>query len=266
LNQPVVIENRGGATGMIGTDHVSKAAPDGYTVLFSASPEIVINQSLFKSVPYDAIKDLTPVTLAAITPNVLLTHPALPVRSVGEYVALAKARPGELSYSSTGSGSPQHIAGELFKRVAGIQVTHVPYKGGGPQITDLLGGYTPSGIPVLPVGTPHIRDGRVRALAVTTAKRSPAAPSIPTLEEAGFRGVDVSQWYAVFLPAGASREVAGRLNSEINTILRREDIRSRLIDLGYEPVGNGSEQFAQFVRAEISRYREIIQRTNVTLE
>lgn len=262
--QPAVVDNRGGATGMIGTEIVVNAVPDGYTVLLSASQEIVINPNIYKKLRYDPQKDLVPVTLVARAPNVFVTHPSLPVASLKEFIEHAGRQPGKLTYASSGAGSSQHIAGEVLKALGKVNLVHVPYKGGGPQVAALLGGETPVAFIALPAAVGAVRQGRMKALGVTATARSPALPEVPTMAEAGVP-VDVDQWYAIFLPAKTPSAIATKLNGDFVWALKLPDVRSRMIDLGYEPHGTTREQFSEFVRDQTARYRKIIQDTKIEI-
>ena len=264
--QPVVIDNRGGATGMIGADIVAKAPPDGYTMLLSSSPEIVMNLSLYPKMAYDPVNDLVPVTLVAVTPLVLTVHPSVAARTVEEYLALAKTKPGQLAYSSSGTGGPHHVAGGQLGLLGKVALLHVPYKGGGPQIADLLAGHTPSAFLAMPVAAAHIRSGKIRAIAVTTPQRSTAFPEVPTMAEAGLAGFDVAQWYGMFVPRGTPAAVVEKLNADAVAAINLPDVRPRMLEQGYEPVGNSTAQFAAFVKSEVLKYRKIIQDTGIKLE
>ena len=256
--QQVVIDNRPGASGMIGADIVAKAAPDGYTLLMAYVAEIAIVPSLFAKMTYDPVKDLAPVTLAAVTPMIFVVHPSLPAKNVRELVALAKARPGQLPYASAGNGSPAHLAFELLQRSAGIEITHVPYKGAAPALTDLLGGHVVMFFSGMPPAMPHINAGKLRAIAVSTAKRSPAAPEVPTVAESGVRDFDISTWFGVFAPAGTPRDIIAKLNAEISRALTLPDVKERLAREGAETAPNSAEQFGKFIQAEITKFARII--------
>jgi tripartite-type tricarboxylate transporter receptor subunit TctC len=265
--QPVVIDNRGGATGMIGADIVAKSPPNGYTVLLSASPEIVMNLSLFPKMAYDPVNDLVPVTLVAVTPLVLAVHPSIPARTVREYLALAKAKPGQLAYSSSGIGGPHHVAGALMGLLGKAVLLHVPYKGGGPQLIDLLAGHTPSAFLAMPVAVPYIHSNKIRAIAVTTAERSTVFPNIPTMAESGLAGFDVAQWFGMFVPKGTPPAVVDKLNADTVATINMPDIRSHImLKQGYEPAGNSVAQFSAFVKSEVIKYRKIIQDTGIKIE
>ena len=263
--QTVVIDNRGGATGMIGTETAAKSPPDGYTLLFSASPEIVINLHIFRKMAYDPVKDLQPVSMGALTPILWVVHPSLPAKSAKDIVAPAKSRPGQVNYGTSGNGSPHHVAGEWFKMLTKTDITHVPYKGGGPQITDQLGGHTLSGLFTMPVATTHVRSGKLRAIAVTTPKRSPALPDVPTLIEQGF-ALDVTNWFAMSAPAGTPRDIVNKVSADMIWAFGLPDVRSKLVDQGYDPAPNSPEQHGEFVRAEIAKFRKIIQDTGIKLD
>lgn len=263
--QNVVVDNRGGASGMIGAELVAKSAPDGYTLLLCASPECALNTTLYSKMAYDPQRDLQPITLLALSALALTVHPSLPVRDVRNYIALAKQRPGEISYSTVGAGSPHHISGEWLKMLAGINITHVPYKGGGPQLTDLMGGHVQSGFVALPVLMPHVRGGRVRVIGVTTAKRSAALPDVASIAEAGLGGLDVAQWYGVMAPAGTPAEIVAGLNGELNDQIKSPDVRSRMLELGAEPAVNSVSQFAAFIRTEVAKYQKIVRAMSITV-
>jgi tripartite-type tricarboxylate transporter receptor subunit TctC len=263
--QTVLIENRGGASGMVGAEVVAKSAPDGYTILLCASAEIALNVALYPKMAYDPERDFTPISLLAISPLVLAVHPSLPVRNVAEFVALAKKRPGELAYASVGAGGPHHITGEWMKLITGINIIHVPYKGGGPQLVDLMGGHVHSGLIALPVVAPHMKSGKIRVLAVSTVKRSSAFPDVPTLDESGFKGLDVSQWWGMLVPTGTPKEIVAKLQVDAVELTKIPEIRSRMADLGADPVGNTSAQFTDFIRSEIAKFRRIVKEARITL-
>jgi tripartite-type tricarboxylate transporter receptor subunit TctC len=212
---------------------------------------------------YDPQRDLQPITLIAISALALTVHPSLPVRSVREYIALAKRRPGEVSYSTVGAGSPHHISGEWLKMASGINIIHVPFKGGGPQLTDLMGGHVQSGFIALPVLMPHVRSGRLRVIGVTSAKRSPVLPEVASIAEAGLAGFDVAQWYGMMAPAGTPAQIVDTLNSEVVAQIKSTEVHARLLELGAAPVGSSSAQFAEYIRAEITKYHKIVRATRI---
>lgn len=257
MKQNVLVDNRPGAGGVIGTDIVAKAAPDGYTVLIAVPAEIAILPHLQK-MPYDVARDLAPVSLAAVTPLILVIHPSLPVRSVKELIAFARARPGQLSYASAGTGGVQHLSGELLKITMKLDMAHVPYKGAGPVMPDLIGGHVPMFFSGMPPAMPHVKAGKLRALAVTTTRRSPAAPDVPTMTEAGVPGFDISNWFAYFVPSGTQADVIMRLNSEVNRGLKQRDVREKLANVGAETVGTSPEELAKFVRSESEKFARLV--------
>jgi tripartite-type tricarboxylate transporter receptor subunit TctC len=257
LKQNIVVENRPGAGGVIGADTVAKAPPDGYTVLVGVPAEMAILQHL-QRLPYNAQRDFAPVSLAAITPLILVVHPSLPVKTVKELVAFVKARPGQLSYASAGTGGVQHLAAELLKITTKIDMTHVPYKGAAPVMPDLIGGHIPMFFSGMPPAMPHVKAGKLRPLAVTTTRRSPAAPEVPTMVEAGMPGFDISNWFAYFVPAGTPNEVITRLNAEVNRGLQFQDVKDKLAAVGAETVGTTPDELGKFVRSESEKFAKLI--------
>ncbi|CAN7766403.1 tripartite tricarboxylate transporter substrate binding protein [Variovorax sp. LjRoot84] len=263
--QPVVIENHGGASGMIGADMVAKAPPDGYTLLVSASAEVALNVALFPKMPYDPVRDFAPITLATVTPMALVVHSSLPITSLKEYIAIARAKPGSMTFGSVGSGTPHHFAGEWLKMQAMIDIVHVPYKGSGPLINDLLGGHSPSGFATLLPAMQHVKSGKLRALAVTTQKRVPLLPDVPALAET-LPGFDVSQWNAVWAPAATPKDVLDKLSAEITRIVQSPDYKARMSEQGSEAIGNSPSELASFQRAEIDKYRKIAEQANIKVD
>ena len=257
--QAVVIDNRPGAGGNIGADLVAKAPADGYTILMGAVSTHAINVTLYNKLPYDPIRDFAPVTLITSVPNVLVVHPSVPANNVKELIALAKSRPGQLNFASGSTGSAGHLAGELFNSMAGVRMTHIPYKGAAPAVVDLMAGHVSLMFDNMSSALPNIKATRVRALAVTTLKRSPLLPQLPTISDAGLRGFDIATWFGIFAPAGAPPDIVARLNSEIVRILHTPEMKERLALLGAEPIGNKPDEFAAFVRAEIPKYAKVIQ-------
>ncbi|HET9663318.1 MAG TPA: tripartite tricarboxylate transporter substrate binding protein [Burkholderiales bacterium] len=257
LKQNVIVENRPGAGGVIGADVVAKAPPDGYTVLVGVPAEMAILPQLQK-VPYNVARDFAPVTLAAVTPLILVVHPSLPVKTVKELVAFVRARPGQVSYASAGTGGVQHLAAELLKITTKIDMVHVPYKGAGPVMPDLIGGHIPMFFSGMPPAMPHVRAGKLRPLAVTTAKRSPAAPDVPTMVESGMQGFDISNWFAYFVPASTPANVISTLNTEVNRGLQFQDVKDKLASVGAETVGTTPEALGKFVRAETEKFARLI--------
>src|SRR5213594_4254793 len=266
LAQQVVVDNRPGAGGNIGTDIVAKSAPDGYTLLMGSAGPLAINASLFGKMPFDPIKDLAPVTLAASTPNLLVVHPSLRVASVKELIALAKARPGEIDFASSGHGTPAHLAGELFNSMAGVKMVHVPYKGAAPALADLLGGQVQLMFSTMPPALPHVKDGKLRALAVTSAKRSPAAPELPTVDEIALPGFEANTWHGVVVPAGTPPAVVARLNREIVAILHLPDVVERLSGQGAEALGSTPEEFAAYIKSETLKWAKVVRDSGAKAE
>jgi len=266
LGQPIVVENRPGAGGNIGAEYVARAAPDGYTLLLGAVATHAINPTLYAHIPYDAQKDFEPVTQIASTPNVLIVNPSLPVHSVREFIAYAKAHPGALNFGSGSTGSAGHLAGELFKRMAGIEMTHVPYKGAAPAMTDLIAGQVQLMFDNLASALTQIKAGKVRALAVTTAKRTPLAPDLPTIAESGLPGFDINTWFGLFVPAKTPRPVVDRLHDEFVKALNAPDVRGKMLALGAEPVGNTPAQFAAYIRSESEKYAKVIQASGAKVD
>ena len=266
LGQPVPIENHGGAGGNIGADMVAKSAPDGYTLVMATVGTHAINMSLYSKMPYDTVKDFAPVTLVASVPNVLVVHPSVPVKTVTDLIELAKAKPGQINFASSGNGTSIHLSGELFKTMAGVSMVHVPYKGSAPAVADLLGGQVQLMFDNMPSSLPHIKAGKLRAIAVTSAKRSPALPDLPTIAEAGLPGYEASSWFGVLAPAGTPREIITRLNQTIVASLRTPAMNERLSSQGAEPVGNTPEQFASFIQAEIAKWAKVIKASGAKLD
>jgi tripartite-type tricarboxylate transporter receptor subunit TctC len=258
LGVPVVVENRAGAGGITGAEVVAKAAPDGYTLLVTSISH-TINPSVRKNLPFDAVRDFAPVTLIADAPNFLVVHPSLPPKSVKELVALARARPGQVTYASSGTGTSTHLSGEMFKAMARIDIVHVPYKGGGPAVIDLIGGHVLMMFSTLPSVLQQVRAGKLRGLAVTGGRRFPAAREFPTMIEAGIAGFEVSGWSGMFAPAGTPKDAVGRLAGEIAMILRAPEVKERFFVQGAEPVGNTPEEFAAFVKSEIAKWKKVVE-------
>ena len=262
--QPVVIDNRGGASGMIGAEIVAKAPPDGYTLMIGSSAEAALNVALFPKMPYDPARDFAPITLAIVTPIALVVHPSVPIKSVNEYIAIARTKPGSMTFGSPGTGSPHHFAGEWLKMLTKIDIVHVPYKGMGPAIVDLLGGQIPSGFATLLPAMQHMKTGKLRALAVTTQKRVPLLPDVPAFAET-LPGFDVTQWNAVWAPAATPKDVLDKLSTEITRIVKSPDYKARMAEQAAEAIGNSPSELAAFQKAEIDKYRKIAQQANITI-
>jgi tripartite-type tricarboxylate transporter receptor subunit TctC len=265
LGQQFVVDNRPGASGIIGTDIVAKAPPDGYTVLMM-SLTFTVNPSLFSKLPYDTVRDLIPVTMVASAPLMLVVHPSVPAKSVTEFIAYAKANPGKLNFGSGGPGTTPHLAGEMIKTVAGIQVTHIPYKGGAPALTDLVAGQIQFMCENIPGTLPFAKAGKLRALAVTDLKRSPLLPELQTLDEAGLKGYQIVGWNGLFVPAGTPQPIVNRLNAEVVKALALPDVKDRLATLGADAVGDTPQHFAVFIKAEIPKWAKVVKDAGLKIE
>ena len=257
LGQQVVIDNRGGAGATIGTEIAAKSPPDGYTLLLMTVTNAV-GMSLYPNLKYDLVRDFAPVTRVATTPHVLVVHPSVPAKTVKELVALAKARPGALVYSSSGSGSVSHLGGEYFAYLTGTKMLHVPYKGGGPSVAALLSGEVSTAFATMPSVISYVKAGRVRALALTTAERSPSLPDLITVIEAGIPKFDVGSWYGLSVPSGTSKEIIARLHAETVKLLGASDVKQRLDASGFEVITSTPEQYGEFVRAEVERWAQVV--------
>jgi tripartite-type tricarboxylate transporter receptor subunit TctC len=264
--QPVLVDNRAGATGTIGADIVAKAPADGYTLIMGHVNSHGIAPNLFKKLPYDAERDFQMVAYVGYVPNVLVIHPSIPAQNVKELIAIAKQKPGALNYASSGVGSTQHLAGELFQLLTGTKLVHVPYKGSGPAVVDLLAGHVVANFDTMPPVLPHIKSGRMRALALTTPKRSPQLPNVPTLIEVGLKGFDMTNWYGIMAPAKTPRDVVTKLNAEANRIMALPDAKSKLEEAGTQLDPGTPEKFASFLHSEIAKYAKLVKAANVTLE
>jgi tripartite-type tricarboxylate transporter receptor subunit TctC len=266
MGQPFVVENRPGAGTMIGTEAAAKSPPDGYTILLSSIATHALSPNLYARVPYDPIKDFAPITLLGVAPTVMVVNKDLPAASLAEFISLAKAKPGNFTYASGGNGTPPHINGEVFKALAGIDLLHVPYKGGGPALADLVAGRVHVMLDTAASAMPHVRGGRLRALAISAPQRSAEYPELPTFAEAGLPQYETNAWYSVHAPAGTPPDIVRRLNAELVAILKDPDILARFKQLSTEPVGNSPEEFAAFVRAELEKYARIIKAANIRLD
>jgi tripartite-type tricarboxylate transporter receptor subunit TctC len=264
--QPVVVENRPGATGTIGADVIAKSAPDGYNLLMGHVNSHGIAPNLFSKLPYDPIKDFAAVAYVGYVPNVLAVHPSVPARSVRELVELAKGKPGQMNYASSGNGSTQHLAGELFKQLTGTDIVHVPYKGSGDAIKDLLAGTVNMNFDTMPPVLPHIQAGKLRGLAISTPKRLAQLPDVPTFDEAGIKGFDVTNWYGVMAPAGTPRELVAKLNGDINKAMQVPEVRSRLEAVGTQLREQSAAEFESFMKAEAAKYAKLIKAANIRIE
>ena len=265
LGQPVLIENRPGSGGVIGGDAAAKSPPDGYTFLLDASSHS-INPVLQSKMPFNTLKDLTPVSLLVVVPNMLVVHPSFPANSVKELIALVKGKPGQYSFASSGNGSAQHLAAELFKADAGLFMVHIPYRGGGPALVDVMGGQVPIFFGNMASASQHVKAGKLKALAVTGSKRSPAAPALPTIAESGLKGYEVYEWNAVFAPAGVAPDIVDRMNRELTRALALPDIREKLAALGAEPVGGKPDELEKLRLADIEKWTRVVKRAGIKLE
>jgi tripartite-type tricarboxylate transporter receptor subunit TctC len=265
LGQPVVVDNRGGAGGNLGAEAAAHAAPDGYTLLLAA-PTLAISPSLYAKLSYDPLKDLAPVSLVAAVPNVMVTHPSVPAHTLQEFIALAKAKPGELNFGSGGRGTSNHLGGELFNIVAGVKLVHVPYKGVNLAMNDVLAGNVQLVLIGIPAAAPQIRAGKLRALAVVAPRRSPALPDVPTAAEGGLPGFEVTTWYGILAPAGTPRPIIERLNAELGRIMHAPELQPRLAEMATEPRTSSPEEFAAYLREETTRWAEVIRKAGIRPE
>jgi len=265
MGQTFIVENRGGATGNIGTEAAARATPDGYTILMGNVAPNAINVSLFAKMPYDPVTDFEPVSLVAVTPNILVVHPALPVKTTKDLIALAKARPGTLNYPSAGIGSSSHLAGELLAILAHVDIVHVPYKGGGPALIDLLSGQMQIMFATMPAAMPHVKSGKVRPVAVTTIKRSQAMPELPTIGET-VKDYEASTWYGLLVPARTPKNIVTTLHGQIVKILSAREMKDKLIAQGFEPVGGTPEEFGAYIKSEIAKWGKVIRTAGIKPE
>ena len=265
LGQPVIVESKPGAGATLGADVVAKAKPDGYTLLVGAVHHTIAS-SVYKKLPYDFQKDFQPLTVIALVPNVLVVNAGLPAKNVAELVALGKTAKPELSYGSNGNGTAQHLIGTQFENMTGVKLLHVPYKGSGPLTTDLLGGQVTMSFDTITPVLPHIKAGKLRALAVTTGKRSSALPDVPTLAESGLKGFDTGTWFGVLAPVATPKDVTARLSSEMIKIIQSPDFRKRMEEIGAEPIGNTPEQMAQQIKDDTERFGRLVRQANVVIE
>lgn len=266
LGTTVVVENRPGAGGNIGSDYASKAAPDGYTILGGTISSHAINASLYPKMPYDVVKSFAPITLIGTNANVLVVSAGSPFKTVKDIVAEAKAKPDTLAFASAGNGTSQHLAGELFKSLAGIKITHIPYKGSGPAIQDVMAGQVPMMFDTTVVAAQHIDSGKLRALAVTSARRIKSMPNVPTMAEAGVSGYELESWQAIFAPANTPKPIVDRLYKEISAIIKTPDMQARLEKLGMEPSGMSPVEFAEFQRSEIVKWAKVVKAADIRID
>jgi len=264
--QSVIIENKPGGGGNTGADLVAKSAPDGYTLVMGTVGTHAINMSLYAKMPYDAVKDFEPVVLVAGVPNLLVVHPSVNAKSVRELTALAKSQPGKLNVASSGNGTSIHLAAELYKQMAGVDILHVPYKGSSPAVTDLLGGQVQMMFDNMPSSLPYAKAGKLRALAVTSMTRSAALPDVPTMDEEGLKGFDATSWFGLLAPAGTPKDIVAKLNAASVKALASAEMRERLAAQGADPVGNTPEQFAAFIKAEIDKWAKIVKASGARVD
>jgi tripartite-type tricarboxylate transporter receptor subunit TctC len=266
LGQTIVVENKPGAGGNVGSEIVAKAAPDGYTILGGTISSHSINVSLYPKLPYDPVTSFEPITLIGTNPNILVVNASSPYKSVQDITSALKAKPGSLSYASAGNGTSQHLSAELYKYMAGVDMVHIPYKGSGPAIQDVIGGQVPMMFDTSVVAGPHIESGRLRALAVTSSKRATAFPNVPTMAESGVPGYDVVSWQAIFAPAGTPRPIVDRLHAEIAKILQDPEVRDRLAKLGLDPSGMTPAELTAFQKAEIEKWAKVVKAANIKID
>ncbi len=262
LGQQVVVDNRAGAGTIIGNEAVAKAAPDGYTLLMGLST-LAINPSMYAKLPYDALRDFAPVSQAVSSPNILTVHPSVPAKTVREFVALARARPGSLTFGSAGMGTSPHLSGELLKTLAKIDIVHVPYKGSGMSIISQLAGEIAANFPSVPTAMPYIKANRLRGLGVTTVKRTAALPDVPSIAEAGVPGYEATQWFGVLAPAGTPRAIVDRLHQEMMRVLRSADVKERIVAEGMEIVAGTPEEFAAYIKSETGKWSKVIKSAGI---
>ena len=256
--QSVVVENKGGAAGIVGSEFTAKAAPDGYTLMMGNIGTHAINVSLYKKLPYDPVRDFAPVSQVAGLPLFLLVHPSVPANSTTDLVALLKSKPGQFDYSSSGSGGSMHVAAELFKSMAGVRIVHIPYKGGGPAVADLIAGQVKISFATVLETLGHVKSGKVRALAVTSSRRSLAAPEYPTVAESGLAGYESTSWLALFAPAGTPREIVARVSADAARVMNTPEVRERFVAQGADPIGSTPEQLAAVLARDIAKYAKVM--------
>jgi tripartite-type tricarboxylate transporter receptor subunit TctC len=264
--QPVIVENRPGASATIGADVVAKAAPDGYTLSMGQLTPNAIAPAIFPKLPYDAAKDFAPIILVGTSPNILVINPALPVKNVAELAALAKSKPGKLTYASSGPGSLQQIAAELFKSMAGVDIVHVPYKGSGQAVIDLVAGQVDMNFDSIPAVIQQVKSGKLRAIAVTAAKRASAFPEIPAIAESGYAGYDLTTWWGLFAPAGTPAKIVNKVHADVLAALRNADLKAHFANLSVDPGGGTTAEFADYVRQEIAKYDMLTKRLGIKLD
>ena len=263
LGHQVIVDHRPGAGGNLAAEILAKSPPDGYTIMLTTPGVVAVNPTLYGNVPFDPIRDFSGVSNAVTTANIMIVHPSLPVHTVKDLIALARARPGQLSYATAGNGSASHLGTEVFKAMAKVDIVHVPYKGAAPGVTDLMGGHVQMMIIGMAVGLPTVRGGKVRALGVSSLTRSPAAPDLPTLNESGLPGFEVVNWMGYIIPAKTPRDIVNKLSAEIRAVLQVSETRERLMKQGLEPAGNTPEEFDAFIRSEIAKWSKVVKQAGL---
>jgi len=266
IGQPIIIDNRSGANGNVGTEAVARSSPDGYSLLFNGSGTLAINPSLYSKLPYDVVRDFSPISLMVFQPHVLVLHPSVPAKSVKELIALARSHPGKLNYASSGNGSLAHLGGQLFKTTAHLEITHIPYKGAAPSLIDLIAGQVHMVFSSAPSVIPHIKNNKLRPIGVTTLKRISVLPEVPSLIESGVDGFILIGWYGMLAPTGTPINIIGKLNNEILATLTQISVRQKLNDLGLEIEHLAPSYFNDFIKSEISKYSKVIQSGNIRIE
>ena len=261
--QPVILDHRAGAGGTIGAELLAKSAPDGYTIMMATPGILAVSPGLYPKLPYDTLRDFSGVTNAVTSANIMVVHPSLPVTTVTDLIRLARSQPGQMSYASAGNGSASHLGTEMFKSMAHVNIVHVPYKGAGPAVIDLVGGHVQLMIIGIPVALPQVRAGKLKTLGVTTLKRSPAAPEIPTLNETGLPGYEVVNWYGIIAPGKTPRDVIAKLNAEMRRILYTPDMRPRLQSQGFDPLANAPEEFDAYIRSELVKWTKVVKQAGI---
>jgi tripartite-type tricarboxylate transporter receptor subunit TctC len=266
FGQPVVVENRAGASGNLGANVAAKSPPDGYTLFLGTSTALAVNPHLYPSLPYDAQKDFTPLILATTLPSLVVVNSSVPVKTMNELNEYLKSRNGQVNYASSGNGTPAHLGAEVYKKMTGIQMTHVPYKGGAPALTDLAGGQTSLMFAILPESWPLVKDGRLRALAITTAQRSPLMPELPTVAESGVPGYELVGWYGFLAPTGTPREVVAKLNKALDEALQEKDVREKLTTMGFQVEGGAPERLSDLMRSESKKWGQVVKEANIKVD
>ena len=266
LGQPVIVDNRSGAGGIVGVDAIAKAPPDGYTIGFGGTGSLAVSPTLLPTMPYDSLKDLAPLTLSTVLPQLVVVRADLPVQSIKELVAYAKARPGQVTFGTSGTGTSQHLAGAMINLIAGVDLAHVPYKGSQPAVTDLIGGQIPLAIIDLATVRSFIKAGRIRVLAMTSAKRTILAPEIPTVAESGVPGVDAPTWFGILTTAGTPPHIVAKLNTELVATLTSPEVRDKLMAAGIEPMSSTPEEFAALIRTDLERYARLIKTSGIKIQ